>query len=151
MVFSSHMCPKLIKKGLKIDLGDQAMLRGVFEAGLELIWAFFWGQIDTFWGPGRLKMGPLELEPCSPATLGSQLVPKRAACTPGTGPRGRWRRPNGYKLISKGLENRSKIAPKSLLKLGRVQRSAKLDFEDPFHVFSWFSPPTRAKNCSKKL
>ena len=61
MVFSSHICPKLIKKGLKIDIGDQAMLREVFEAGLELIWAFFWCQIDTFWGPGRLKMGPPEL------------------------------------------------------------------------------------------
>ena len=96
-------------------------------------------------------MGSLELQSCSPAILGSQLMLKRAACTPGTVPRGLWRHPNGYKLISKGFENRSKIAPKYLLKLGRVQMSAKLDFEAPFHVSSWFSPPTRAKNCSKNL
>ena len=96
-------------------------------------------------------MGSLELEPCSPTTFGSQLVPKKATCTPGTGPRALWRRSIGYKRISKGLEIRSNIALKYILKLGRVQRSAKLDFEDPFHVFSWFSPPTRAKNCSKKL
>ena len=38
------------------------MLREVFEAGLELIWASFGSQIGTFGGPGRLKMGPLELE-----------------------------------------------------------------------------------------
>ena len=50
--FSSHTCQKLIKKCIKIDLGGQAMLRGVLEAGLELIWAFVWGHIDTFWGPG---------------------------------------------------------------------------------------------------
>ena len=38
------------------------MLRGVVEAGLELIWASFGNQIGTFGGPGRLKMGPLEVE-----------------------------------------------------------------------------------------
>ena len=62
MVFYSHMCPKLITKGLRIDIGDQAMLRGVLKAGLELMWASFGSQIGTFGGPGRLKMGPLELE-----------------------------------------------------------------------------------------
>ena len=96
-------------------------------------------------------MGPPELVLFCPISLASRVVPKRAACSPGTGPRAVWRRPIGYKRSSEGIEIRSKIAPKSLLKLGRVQRSAKLDFEDPFNGFSWFSPPTRAKNCSKKL
>ena len=81
------MCPKLIKKGLKIDFGDQAMLRGVFEAGLELIWASFGNQIGTFGGPGRLKMGPLELEPCSPATSWLPAGAKDAFLQPQGGPK----------------------------------------------------------------
>ena len=41
MVFYSHMYPKLVAKGLIIDIGDQAMLRGVHKAGLEQVWSSF--------------------------------------------------------------------------------------------------------------
>ena len=44
-----------------------------------------------------------------------------------------------------------KIVSKSALKLSWVEMSAKLDFEDPSHVFSWFSLPTCPKKYSKKL
>ena len=37
------------------------------------------------------------------------------------------------------LQFASKIIPKSVVKLSCVQMAAKLDFEDPSHVFSWFS------------
>ena len=62
------MSRKLIQKTLKIDLGNQPNFRGGFGAVLELIWASFGGQIGTFGCPGGIKMGRLELEPCSPAT-----------------------------------------------------------------------------------
>ena len=52
----SHV-PRTDQKRSKINLGDQAMLRGVLEAGLELIWAFVWDQTDTVWGPGRHQLG----------------------------------------------------------------------------------------------
>ena len=41
MVLYSHMYPKLVAKGLIIDIGDQAMLRGVLKAGLEQVWSSF--------------------------------------------------------------------------------------------------------------
>ena len=57
-------------------------------------------------------MGPPELALFCPVSLASQVVPKRAACSPGTGPRAVWRRPfdtNGAlqapKLGAKSLQN----------------------------------------------
>ena len=49
--------PRTDRKMSKINLGDQAMWRGVLEAVLERIRALVWGLTDTVWGPGRHQLG----------------------------------------------------------------------------------------------
>ena len=76
------MSQKLLQKSIKIDLGNEAHFRRLFEAVLELILTSFGGQIGTSWGPGGLKMGRLELQPCSPATSWLPAGAKDASLQP---------------------------------------------------------------------
>ena len=111
------MSQKMLQQALKIDLGKQPNFRRLFGAVLELIWTSFGGQIGTFGGPGRFKMGRLELRPCSPATFSHPADAKDAVCTPRTGSRVLWRRPNGHKMTPKELQIRAwaqKIGPRAL-------------------------------------
>ena len=86
-IFSSHMSRKLIQKAPKIDLGDQPNFRRLFGAVLELIWISFGGQIGTFRGPRKTKMGRFELQPCSPATSWLPAGAKEASLQPQDGPK----------------------------------------------------------------
>ena len=52
------MYPKFITKGLIIDIGDQAMLRGALKAGLEQVWSSFGRLLGVKLTPSGVQGGP---------------------------------------------------------------------------------------------
>ena len=110
MILSSHVCPKFIEKGLKIDIGDQAMLREVFEAGLELSWASFGSQIDTFGDPGSSNWARWNWNLALRQPLDPSWCERGLLAPPGRAQE----RSGGVQLNTNGSLKGSKIRAKSL-------------------------------------
>ena len=76
MVFYSHMYPKLMRKGLIIDIGDQAMLRGALKAGLEQVWSSFGPLLGV-------KLTPLGSREAQNGPAGIGTLTSDIPCIPG--------------------------------------------------------------------